>query len=76
MTMLNEKDDGGQSIQKKGIKHKFSVTVTSFQDDVFYPMEVISPSDIVVIEADVKRVKSGDPTEATTEVQFLEVRLF
>ena len=58
--------------------HKFSATVTTFQDDVFYPMEIISPNDVVVFEGDIKRggFELNETPDTDNSIQILDVRNF
>ena len=47
--------------------HKMGVVVTSFQDSPYYPIDILSLNDMVVIEADVKRsgkYTAGDGQDA------------
>ena len=75
ITLVAAKKDGFY-LYKKNTEHKFSVTVTTFQDDVFYPMEVISPNDVVVYEGDVNRGQFELNEAATTRIQIFEVWKF
>ena len=58
------------------MKHKFSATVTTFQDDVFYPMEVLSPNDVVVFEGDIKRgrFEQNETPDGGSAIQIIDVR--
>ena len=73
--MLAPKKDE-YDIYKAGVKHKFSATVTTFQDDVFYPMEVLSPNDVVVFEGDIKRggLEQNETPDGGSAIQIIDVR--
>ena len=75
MTLLNPKKDD-YLIYEIGVKHKFSATVTTFQDDVFYPMEVLSPNDVVVFEGDIKRgrFEQNETPDGGSAIQIIDVR--
>ena len=53
---------------------KFSVIVTSYQDDTFYPMEILSTNEMVAFQADVKRGSGTKMFHAPKAAVPLEVR--
>ena len=55
VTLLHPKLGWRESVYQNSQSHKFSATVTSFQDDVFYPMDVVSPNEVAIFEAFIKR---------------------
>ena len=51
---------GREYVYESPQSHKFSATVTSFQDDVFSPMDVVSPNEVAIFEAFIKRGANED----------------
>ena len=76
MTLLGPYSKNDEMIYQKGKIHKFSATVTTFQDDLFYPMEVLSPNDVVVFEGDIKRgdKELNKTPDGDSAIQIIDVR--
>ena len=60
-----------------GTVHKFLASVVTFQDDVFYPMEIVSPNDGVFFEAWVQRdtMELNETPDADNEIEIIDVRV-
>jgi hypothetical protein len=72
--------DGIYSNSPPNTEHRFSVIVTSFQDDDFYPMDIISYNEMVsfegtVIRSGMKSQVSGDKTAVAKQVDLLDIKL-
>ena len=55
---------------------KFSVIVTSYQDDTFYPMEILSTNEMVAFQADVIRNSGTRNFNALEDAVPIEVKQF
>ena len=63
----------GNKIYADGRIHKFMVTVTTFQDDLFHPMEILSPDDTVIFEGFIQRIGIDERDKSDTSIQVLNV---
>ena len=69
VTLLHPSLGKREYVYARSQSHKFSATVTSFQDDVFYPMDVVSPNEVAIFEAFIKRAdteKNETPDEGNS----------
>ena len=53
---------------------KFSVIVTSYQDDTYYPMEILSTNEMVAFQADVIRNSGNRNFNALKDAVPVELR--
>ena len=60
-----------------GTVHKILASVVTFQDDVFYPVEIVSPNDGVFFEAWVQRdtMELNETPDADNEIEIIDVRV-
>ena len=74
VTLLHPRLGRGH-VYKNSQGHKFSATVTSFQDDAFYPMDVVSPNEVAIFEAFIKRgvTEDNETPDEGNSISLLDV---
>ena len=75
ITLIAAKNDIGLDIYPTDKMHKFSASVISYPDTLFYPINAYSYNEVAIFEGDIKRVAGQPQLTASTSPAFVRVRI-